>query len=213
MQTKCIVKYKLQYNKWPKYSGLTGCSWNWLLFVLFKNGRDDHVMMTPTKNMASPVDSSLHKEVFGVISGAGETQRPNQPLSDSFTETSSLFVPLKYLWTSMSYVRPYRVKIIMFRLLFYEKYYLRTIMSSILMCFVFVSLSSHSDRELCTVHWLTQLSYQHRLWKRPIRAQHWEATPPRQGTAHMTWLSFLCTLFMMDCYHVLFMYRSVCLSQ
>ncbi len=121
--------------------------------------------------------------------------------------------PLKYLWTSMSYVRPYRVKIIMFRLLFYEKYYLRTIMSSILMCFVFVSLSSHSDRELCTVHWLTQLSYQHRLWKRPIRAQHWEATPPRQGTAHMTWLSFLCTLFMMDCYHVLFMYRSVCLSQ
>uniref|UniRef100_A0A671RTF6 Dedicator of cytokinesis protein 9-like n=1 Tax=Sinocyclocheilus anshuiensis TaxID=1608454 RepID=A0A671RTF6_9TELE len=37
------------------------------------NGRDDHVMMTPTKNMASPVDSSLHKEVFGVISGTGET--------------------------------------------------------------------------------------------------------------------------------------------
>uniref|UniRef100_A0A672MGI8 Dedicator of cytokinesis 9 n=1 Tax=Sinocyclocheilus grahami TaxID=75366 RepID=A0A672MGI8_SINGR len=36
------------------------------------NGRDDHVMMTPTKNMASPVDSSLHKEVFGVISGTGE---------------------------------------------------------------------------------------------------------------------------------------------
>lgn len=92
MQTKCIVKYKLQYNKWAKYSGLTGCSWNRLLFVLFKNGRDDHVMMTPTKNMSSPVDSSLHKEVFGVISGTGETQRP---LSDSFTETSSLFVPIE----------------------------------------------------------------------------------------------------------------------
>uniref|UniRef100_A0A671MX29 Dedicator of cytokinesis protein 9-like n=1 Tax=Sinocyclocheilus anshuiensis TaxID=1608454 RepID=A0A671MX29_9TELE len=37
------------------------------------NGRDDHVMMTPTKNVASPVDSSLHKEVLGVISGTGET--------------------------------------------------------------------------------------------------------------------------------------------
>uniref|UniRef100_A0A9J8A316 Dedicator of cytokinesis 9a n=1 Tax=Cyprinus carpio carpio TaxID=630221 RepID=A0A9J8A316_CYPCA len=37
------------------------------------NGRDDHVMMTPTKNVASPVDSSLQKEVFGVISGTGET--------------------------------------------------------------------------------------------------------------------------------------------
>ncbi|XP_051998403.1 dedicator of cytokinesis protein 9-like isoform X2 [Xyrauchen texanus] len=36
---------------------------------LNSNGRDDPVMMTPTKNMCSVVDSSLHKELFGVISG------------------------------------------------------------------------------------------------------------------------------------------------
>uniref|UniRef100_A0A673HXR1 Dedicator of cytokinesis protein 9-like n=1 Tax=Sinocyclocheilus rhinocerous TaxID=307959 RepID=A0A673HXR1_9TELE len=70
----------------PKYSGLTGCSLNQLLFVLFQNGRDDHVMMTPTKNMASPVDSSLHKEVFGVISG---TVSPHTPTVSSVRHTDS----------------------------------------------------------------------------------------------------------------------------
>uniref|UniRef100_A0A671RUM6 Dedicator of cytokinesis protein 9-like n=1 Tax=Sinocyclocheilus anshuiensis TaxID=1608454 RepID=A0A671RUM6_9TELE len=70
----------------PKYSGLTGCSLNQLLFVSFQNGRDDHVMMTPTKNMASPVDSSLHKEVFGVISG---TVSPHTPTVSSVRHTDS----------------------------------------------------------------------------------------------------------------------------
>uniref|UniRef100_A0A8C1ZV70 Dedicator of cytokinesis 9 n=1 Tax=Cyprinus carpio TaxID=7962 RepID=A0A8C1ZV70_CYPCA len=55
-------------------------------FVLFQNGRDDHVMMTPTKNMASPVDSSLHKEVFGVISG---TVSPHTPTVSSVWHTDS----------------------------------------------------------------------------------------------------------------------------
>uniref|UniRef100_A0A8C2HE35 Dedicator of cytokinesis 9 n=1 Tax=Cyprinus carpio TaxID=7962 RepID=A0A8C2HE35_CYPCA len=55
-------------------------------FVLFQNGRDDHVMMTPTKNMASPVDSSLHKEVFGVISG---TVSPHTPTVSSVRHTDS----------------------------------------------------------------------------------------------------------------------------
>uniref|UniRef100_A0A8C1ZWM5 Dedicator of cytokinesis 9 n=1 Tax=Cyprinus carpio TaxID=7962 RepID=A0A8C1ZWM5_CYPCA len=50
------------------------------------NGRDDHVMMTPTKNMASPVDSSLHKEVFGVISG---TVSPHTPTVSSVWHTDS----------------------------------------------------------------------------------------------------------------------------
>ncbi|XP_042586626.1 dedicator of cytokinesis protein 9-like isoform X2 [Cyprinus carpio] len=50
------------------------------------NGRDDHVMMTPTKNMASPVDSSLHKEVFGVISG---TVSPHTPTVSSVRHTDS----------------------------------------------------------------------------------------------------------------------------
>ncbi|KAI2660393.1 Dedicator of cytokinesis protein 9 [Labeo rohita] len=40
------------------------------------NGRDDHVMVTPTKNMASPVDSSLHKDVLGVISGTASPHTP-----------------------------------------------------------------------------------------------------------------------------------------
>uniref|UniRef100_A0A8C1ZV14 Dedicator of cytokinesis 9 n=1 Tax=Cyprinus carpio TaxID=7962 RepID=A0A8C1ZV14_CYPCA len=70
----------------PKYSGLTDCSLNQLEFVLFQNGRDDHVMMTPTKNMASPVDSSLHKEVFGVISG---TVSPHTPTVSSVWHTDS----------------------------------------------------------------------------------------------------------------------------
>ncbi|KAF4109275.1 hypothetical protein G5714_010348 [Onychostoma macrolepis] len=50
------------------------------------NGRDDHVMMTPTKSMASPVDSSLHKEVFGVISG---TVSPHTPTGSSVRHTDS----------------------------------------------------------------------------------------------------------------------------
>uniref|UniRef100_A0A672MD62 Dedicator of cytokinesis 9 n=1 Tax=Sinocyclocheilus grahami TaxID=75366 RepID=A0A672MD62_SINGR len=50
------------------------------------NGRDDHVMMTPTKNMASPVDSSLHKEVFGVISG---TASPHTPTVSSVRHNDS----------------------------------------------------------------------------------------------------------------------------
>ncbi|KAL1268290.1 hypothetical protein QQF64_033653, partial [Cirrhinus molitorella] len=50
------------------------------------NGRDDHAMMTPTKNMASPVDSSLHKEVFGVISG---TASPHTPTVSSVRYTDS----------------------------------------------------------------------------------------------------------------------------
>ncbi len=169
----------------PWYSGLTGCSWNRLLFVLFQNGRDDHVMVTPTKNMASPVDSSVHKDVFGVISGTGERQHSNQPLSDSFTETSSLFVPFEMPFDYFLCQALHYCLLIIYWLLFYEKYHVREIMSNIVMCFVFVSLSSHSDSKLCTTQWLTQLSYKHRLRKRPIRAQHWEATPPRQGTARM----------------------------
>ncbi|XP_073701495.1 dedicator of cytokinesis protein 9 isoform X2 [Garra rufa] len=50
------------------------------------NGRDDHVMMTPTKNMSSPVDSSLHKEVFGVISA---TASPHTPTLSSVRYTDS----------------------------------------------------------------------------------------------------------------------------
>uniref|UniRef100_A0A672RFP0 Dedicator of cytokinesis 9 n=1 Tax=Sinocyclocheilus grahami TaxID=75366 RepID=A0A672RFP0_SINGR len=50
------------------------------------NGRDDHVMMTPTKNVASPVDSSLHKEVLGVISG---TVSPHTPTMSSVRHTNS----------------------------------------------------------------------------------------------------------------------------
>uniref|UniRef100_A0A8C1N156 Dedicator of cytokinesis 9 n=1 Tax=Cyprinus carpio TaxID=7962 RepID=A0A8C1N156_CYPCA len=50
------------------------------------NGRDDHVMMTPTKNVASPVDSSLQKEVFGVISG---TVSPHTPTVSSVRHTDS----------------------------------------------------------------------------------------------------------------------------
>ncbi|XP_016424097.1 dedicator of cytokinesis protein 9 [Sinocyclocheilus rhinocerous] len=50
------------------------------------NGRDDHVMMTPTKNVASPVDSSLHKEVLGVISG---TVSPHTPTMSSVRHTDS----------------------------------------------------------------------------------------------------------------------------
>ncbi len=72
----------------------------------------------------------------------------NQPLSDSFTETSSVFVTIEIPFDC--YVRPYSVKVIMFRLLFYEKYHVREIVSNIVMCFVFVSLSSHSDSKLCT---------------------------------------------------------------
>ncbi len=74
----------------------------------------------------------------------------NQPLSDSFTETSSVFVPIEIPFDY--YVRPYSIKVIMFRLLFNEKYHVRELVSSILMCFVFVSLSSHSDSKLCTTH-------------------------------------------------------------
>ncbi|XP_048048661.1 dedicator of cytokinesis protein 9 isoform X6 [Megalobrama amblycephala] len=50
------------------------------------NGRDDHVMTTPTKNMVSPVDGSLHKEVLGVISG---TVSPHTPGVSSVRHTDS----------------------------------------------------------------------------------------------------------------------------
>ncbi|XP_052461583.1 dedicator of cytokinesis protein 9 isoform X4 [Carassius gibelio] len=50
------------------------------------NGRDDHVMITPTKNVSSPVDSSLQKEVFGVISG---TVSPHTATVSSVWHTDS----------------------------------------------------------------------------------------------------------------------------
>ncbi|KAK7168575.1 hypothetical protein R3I93_004792 [Phoxinus phoxinus] len=50
------------------------------------NGRDDHVMTTPTKHSVSPVDGGLHKEVFGVISG---TVSPHTPSISSVRHTDS----------------------------------------------------------------------------------------------------------------------------
>ncbi|XDV31161.1 hypothetical protein PO909_033913 [Leuciscus waleckii] len=50
------------------------------------NGRDDHVMTTPTKHSASPVDGGLQKEVFGVISG---TVSPHTPSISSVRHTDS----------------------------------------------------------------------------------------------------------------------------
>ncbi|XP_067265296.1 dedicator of cytokinesis protein 9 isoform X2 [Chanodichthys erythropterus] len=50
------------------------------------NGRDDHVMTTPTKNTVSPVDGSLHKDVLGVISG---TVSPHTPGVSSVRHTDS----------------------------------------------------------------------------------------------------------------------------
>ncbi|KAK7153615.1 hypothetical protein R3I94_007110 [Phoxinus phoxinus] len=50
------------------------------------NGRDDHMMTTPTKHSVSPVDGGLHKEVFGVISG---TVSPHTPSISSVRHTDS----------------------------------------------------------------------------------------------------------------------------
>ncbi|XP_077077552.1 dedicator of cytokinesis protein 9 isoform X1 [Siphateles boraxobius] len=52
------------------------------------NGRDDHVMTTPTKHSVSPADGGLHKEVFGVISG---TVSPHTPSVSSVRHTDSRY--------------------------------------------------------------------------------------------------------------------------
>ncbi|XP_039546684.1 dedicator of cytokinesis protein 9 isoform X4 [Pimephales promelas] len=52
------------------------------------NGRDDHVMTTPTKPSVSPADSGLQKEVFGVISG---TVSPHTPSVSSVRHTDSRY--------------------------------------------------------------------------------------------------------------------------
>ncbi|XP_056098396.1 dedicator of cytokinesis protein 9 isoform X1 [Rhinichthys klamathensis goyatoka] len=52
------------------------------------NGRDDHVMTTPTKHSVSPGDGGLHKEVFGVISG---TVSPHTPSVSSVRHTDSRY--------------------------------------------------------------------------------------------------------------------------